>query len=129
MWIWSEQLKAMGFSRKSDRYWQCKNRYGLDDNEHLSLFPWSEAPLHGSDQILVEMDTFHVTMLLGIDHVHFYYHERQENEWQPGGYTSPGEIRAHGANPRSLRARADAIAKCLVEALMGSFVPRGKSRY
>ncbi len=128
MWIWTEQLRLLGFRRKSERYWQCVNHFELGPSEHLSLFPWSEVHLAETGQTLVELDTFHVTFIHGVDHIHFYYHEQNDNVWEPGGHTSSREIRRHGQCPREMRARADRIAAAFIHALTGSMLPRRKKR-
>lgn len=124
MWKWDSELRELGFRRRSERYWQCENRFGLTCDEHLSIFPWSEQNLPGTSVCLVEVDTFHVTFLIGFDHVHFYYHEVLDNDWSPGGHTSSCEIRRLGENPRDLRRRADEIAAQFVEALGGILYSR-----
>ena len=42
MWLWDIELRALGFRRKSERYWQCLRRFELPDAAYLSLFSWSE---------------------------------------------------------------------------------------
>lgn len=125
MWIWESELRALGFRRRSERYWRCERRFGLPGWGHLSIFPWSEQVLQGDEGLrLVELDTFHVTFVVDGEHVHFYYHERLENDWKPGGHTSGREIRRLGRVPRQLRAEADAVAAALVAALAGVLYPR-----
>jgi hypothetical protein len=127
MWIWQGVLHELGFRRRSERYWQCERGHGLGATEHLSLFPWSECGPEGGAR-LIELNTFHVTFVLEGEHLHFYYHEGHDNDWEPGGHTSSREIRRIGHNPRALRRRADAVASALVAALGGEMLPRGFSR-
>src|SRR5262249_32891639 len=108
MWFWDIQLRALGFRRRAVRYWQCEGRFGLPGHGHISLFPWSELREAGGQ--LVDVSAFHVTFVIGLDHVHFYYHERHEHEWEPGGHTSAGELRRLGCDPDELRRAADTIA-------------------
>ena len=127
MWIWDFQLQALGFVRKSDRYWRCERRFGLPENAHLSIFSWSEQRTPRNSRrprYLVEVTEFHVTIVLAGEHLHFYYHELDENVWHPGGYTSGREIRRVGGNKTQLRALADAIAAEVVEGWYGTFVTR-----
>ena len=126
MWLWASELHALGFRRKSDGYWQCERRFGLSDDEHLSVFTWGEHPVPGSGGAcwLIEVSTFHVTFEIGSDNVHFYYHEMSENGWRPAGHTSSAEIRRLGHRPKELRRTADAIARRVVEALGGMWHPR-----
>jgi hypothetical protein len=127
MWRWASELIELGFRRKSERYWQCKRRFGLPDGAHLSLFVWGEHALPTDSEdapSLVELTEFHVTFVLGHEHVHFYYHDRLENNWRPGGHTSRGELRRLGIKEAALRARADAVAAALIEALGGTFSQR-----
>jgi hypothetical protein len=124
MWLWESELRELGFRRKSDRYWQCERRFGLEDDEHLSIFSWSEQAIpssaSGPARFLVELTEFHLTFRIQCDHVHFYYHERLENEWFPEGHTSSTEIRRLGQDPLALRSRADQIASAFVAALGGA---------
>jgi len=127
MWLWDDRLYALGFQRRAERYWQCERRFGLPVWGHLSIFSWSEQaiPLTGKRcRFLVEVTEFHVTFLAPLDNLHFYYHERQPNEWEPGGHTSVGEIVRLGRDSRELRARADAVALAVVTALDGTLLPR-----
>jgi hypothetical protein len=128
MWLWASELNDLGFRHKSERYWRCERRFGLPAAAHLSLFSWGEQVLPagaGEVRLMVELTEFHVTFVLRHDHVHFYYHERLENDWEPGGHTSAAELCRLGAGVRALRARADVIAAALIEALGGTFCPRG----
>jgi hypothetical protein len=128
MWLWESELRELGFRRKRERYWQCVGRLGLRDGEHLSLFSWGEQALPAGRRravrYLVELTEFHVTFTLGHEHVHFYYHERLENDWLPCGHTSATELRRLGCAVAALRDRADGIATALARALGGTLLPR-----
>jgi hypothetical protein len=127
MWLWASQLHGLGFRRRSERYWRCERHHGLPAGAHLSVFSWGEQALPSAAETiryLVELTEFHVTFVLRHEHVHFYYHERLENDWEPGGRTSSRELRRLGADVRALRARADAVAVALVAALGGTFRSR-----
>jgi hypothetical protein len=123
MWLWEAEFRRLGFRRRSERYWRCDRRYGLGADGHLSVFSWGELAGPGG-LLLAELTEFHVTFRLGLDHIHFYYHEYRDNEWHPGGRTSGREIRRLGEDPRALRRRADAVAAALAEALGGLLRPR-----
>jgi len=123
MWLWESELRALGFRRRAERYWQCERRFGLPAWGHLSVFPWGEQSLAGG-RLLVELDTFHVTFAVGGEHVHFYFHERAGSEWDPGGHTSAAEVLRLGRDVWELRAQADAVAALLVAALSGALHPR-----
>jgi hypothetical protein len=128
VWLWESELREQGFRRKSERYWQCKRRFGLGPDEYLSLFSLGEQTLPGgrggSVRFVVELTEFHVTFRVGFEHVHYYYHERQENEWEPGGHTSAAKVRRLGLDSAALRARADAIAAEFIALLGGACRPR-----
>jgi len=131
MWLWDDALRELGFRRKSDRYWLCERRYGLRGNDHVSVWSWSEQTIPaGRNRVryLVEVTEFHVTFYLGGEHVHFYYHERAENAWAPGGHTSDAEIHRVGHDPAAARRAADAVAADLVATLGGSWRRRKRSR-
>jgi hypothetical protein len=119
MWLWQDELQQLGFRRRSERYWRCDRRYGLGSEGHLSVFSWSEQTVgtDGALRFLVELTEFHVTFPIGRQHIHFYYHEYHEKEWQRGGHTSRRQIARLGCDPRELRSRADAIAGAVIEAL------------
>src|SRR5262249_15427319 len=124
MWLWESQLHELGFRRKANRYWRCERRYGLPEEAHLSLFSWGEQAIPAGGpgrrpRFLVELTEFHVTFELGGEHLHFYYHERAENEWEPGGNTSHAELRRLGLAPAALRQQADVIAAAFINALGG----------
>jgi hypothetical protein len=118
MWRWESELREAGFRRKGERYWQCDRRFGLPDCAYISLFCWSEQRMAGN-RLLVELDTFHVTFILGGEHLHFYYHEQRDNEWEPAGHTSVTEINRLGLDACALRGEADGIAGELVRELAG----------
>src|SRR5262249_33681230 len=128
MWLWESELHELGFRRKGERYWRCERWFGLPDDAHLSIFSWSEQSLPGPcsrrPRFLVELTEFHVTFLLGWEHVHFYYHERLDNEWEPGGHTSTVEVLRLGQEPAELRAAADAVAAAFAAALGGAYHSR-----
>jgi hypothetical protein len=122
MWLWACELHDLGFRRRSESYWRCENRFHLPVNGHLSIFSWGEqsVPGHrGRNRFLVELTEFHVTFLLGFEHVHFYYHEILDNDWEPGGHTSPAEIGRLGYDVIALRDSADEIAAEVIAALRG----------
>jgi hypothetical protein len=129
MWLWASELHERGFRRRSDRYWRCERGFGLPDGAHVSIFSWSEQTLpggaSGGSRFLVKLTEFHVTFVLQGEHVHFYCHERLENEWEPGGHTSAAQLRRLGLGPAELRAAADEVAMALVAALGGTWRPRG----
>jgi hypothetical protein len=122
MWIPACELRQAGFRQRSAGYWQCEGRHGLSAGAYVSVFD------HGHDAGRVDVWAFHVTFLLGSDRVHFYYHEADHAAWEPGGYTSGRQIRAHGVKPRVLRARADRIAAELSAALGCTLHPRSRPR-
>lgn len=124
MWTWESELRFLGFRRRSEGYWRCEGRHGLPAWGHLSLFPWAEQRLPGGRR-LIAVDTFHVTLVLGGEHLHFYYHERAENHWEPGGHTSRREIRRLGQTLFTLRELADEIAGLVVAGLGAELRPRG----
>jgi hypothetical protein len=128
MWLWESELREVGFRRKSERYWRCEGRFGLPDNAHLSLFSWSEQALSEErsrrPRFLVELTEFHVTFRVTWEHIHFYYHERCDNDWEPGGHTSAAEVLRLGLEPRLLRDAADEVAAAFIAALAGVWHPR-----
>src|SRR4051812_45307564 len=98
MWLWESELRELGFRRKSDRYWQCERCHELPDGAHLSVFSWGEQSIPGRRgggpvRYLVELTEFHVTFRIGLENIHFYYHERLDNQWHPEGHTSGPEVR------------------------------------
>jgi hypothetical protein len=128
MWLWDTQLRELGFKRPSERYWHCERRYDLPGWAHLSIYSWSEQaiPQKGKKRFryLVEVTEFHVTFLTARDNLHFYYHERQPGEWEPGGHTSCAELLRLDEDPVALRTRADRIAAALVTAWQGALLAR-----
>jgi hypothetical protein len=104
----------------------------LPGQAHLSVFAGAEHEGPGggkrSPARLVALSAFHVAFEVGGERLHFYYHERLENEWEPGGRTSAREIARLGARPRELRREADVIAAALVEAFGGIYHPHRPRR-
>ena len=123
MWLWECELHAVGFRRRSDRYWQCERRFGLPQSAYLSIF--EHAAFHVPERKrrtarhALEVSAFHVTFLVGVDHIHFYYHELDDYLWEPAGHTSNAEIRRHGVDPQILRDEADRIAEQVAHAFGG----------
>jgi hypothetical protein len=127
MWLWESELHERGFRRRSERYWRCERGHGLPPGAHLSIFSWSEQALPGRrrrPRYLVELTEFHLTVAAGVEHVHFYYHERLANDWEPAGHTSRREVERLRLDLAALRGAADTVASALVEALGGRFYPR-----
>jgi hypothetical protein len=123
MWHHEGTLRTLGFHPRSDRYRQCVRRYGLQADDHISVYSWSEVTLPDGGRF-VELTEFHVTFYRGGERLHFYYHETHPNHWQPAGHTSTNEILRLGLDVPGLRAEADAVASALVEAMEGVLVPR-----
>jgi hypothetical protein len=121
MWLWECELREAGFRLRSAGYWRCERRFGLPAHAYVSIFAGGEA---GGGRRAVEVSAFHVTFQLGTDRLHFYYHERAEDVWEPGGHTSAAEIGRYGVEPRQLRDRADEIAARVTAALQGALLPR-----
>jgi hypothetical protein len=120
MWLWECELRQLGLRRLSERYWQCERRYSLPHGAYLSVFPHAQERqttdgTKGRERI--DMCAFHVTFRLGVDRVHFYFHEVGEGIWEPGGHTSAAEIRRYRREPTELRAVADQIASEFLSAL------------
>lgn len=128
VWIWQEQLSALGFRQKSRRYWQCRHRYGLDGDDHISAFLWCEDKLPGSPRrspiVCYEWCEFHVTLEVAGHNLHFYYHELHDGRWFSAGRTSHQEIERLGACPLELSALADQTAGELVTQWGAEFSPR-----
>jgi hypothetical protein len=130
MWLWVGELHRLGFRRRSERYWQCERGYGLPAEAYVSIF--AHALVRGGSgrataPVRADVGAFHVTFCLGVDRIHFYYHEADADAWEPGGHTSGPEIRRYGVEPSELRERADAVAKALAEALGHLFRARNSS--
>jgi len=123
MWLWDWQLQQLGFRRLSERYWQCERGHDLPAAAYLSIF--SDVRDRDADGERIEVAAFHVTFGLGVDRVHFYYHEVADGLWEPGGHTSSNEIRRHRRDPAELRALADAVAAAFLAALGWELTPRG----
>jgi len=123
MWLWENDLQLLGFRRKGERYWLCTRRWGLTPPDHLSIYSWSELTSRAGLDLL-ELTEFHVTFVVGFDHLHFYYHELGEGAWQPGGHTARAHLKRLGCDARQLRDRADMIAEQFIAALGCSYRPR-----
>ena len=124
VWIWSFELQRLGFQKKSRRYWQCKNRYGLEPDDYLSAFLWTEQKGNAGRPSLYELTEFHVTFQRAGHRLHFYYHETREWQWTAGGYTSARELRRLRCDPCALRDAADKIAEAFIAAAGGVLAPR-----
>src|SRR5437762_3098257 len=129
MWLWEYELRQVGFRSRSGGYWQCERAFGLPAHAYVSIFVgnWDVRLGRGNppSRRRLHVCTFHVTFLLDVDNIHFYYHEHSVNAWEPGGYTSSTEILRHGVDPRQLRQRADEIAARVAAAFGGELLPRG----
>jgi hypothetical protein len=128
MWLWACELHQLGLRRLSASYWQCERRYGLPDGAYLSVFSHASEKQHtagtaGRERL--DVAAFHVTVCLGVDRVHFYFHEVAEGVWEPGGYTSALEIRRYCREPAELRALADRVVGEFLSALGMQLLPRG----
>lgn len=131
MWIWACELHRLGFRRRSPHYWRCDGRYGLPASAYLSLFHAGsdgESSRTQPSRIRFDVSAFHVTYCLGVDRVHFYYHEAGELSWEPGGHTSSRELRRLGVKPANMRAAADDIAARVAEAMGVTLQPRRQRR-
>jgi hypothetical protein len=127
MWLWECELRQLGLRRLSPRYWQCERRYGLPRGAYLSVFSHAgESQTAAGDVQRERLDicAFHVTFCLGVDRVHFYFHEVAEGVWEPGGHTSGTEIRRYRREPAELRAIADRVAGEFLSALGMKLTPR-----
>jgi hypothetical protein len=131
MWLWENELRELGFRRKGERYWLCGRRFGLHEDDHLSVVSWCEQTIlagrRGRPRYLIELTEFHVTLCIGHENVHFYFHESGENEWGPAGHTSSAEIRRLGHDPCALQGVADRVAGAFVAALGGVYSNRERS--
>ena len=123
MWLLEAHLRELGFKRKSERYWQCENRYGLPSNAHFSLFPWSESSLSGG-QILVELTEFHITFAYGRKNIRFYYRRCSVEIWTPGFHSCFRKMQRLVDDPAALVRKADAVARTFIEALGGMLSER-----
>ena len=125
MWLWECELRQLGLRRLSAGYWQCERRYGLPGGAYLSVFAHaSERQAAGRERF--DICAFHVTFCLGVDRVHFYFHESAEASWEPGGHTSGAEIRRYRREPAGLRAVADRVAEEFLSARGMRLMPRGR---
>jgi hypothetical protein len=125
MWIWECELRRLGLRRLSERYGQCERRYGLPEDAYLSVFSHAaerQSTAAGPERL--DICAFHVTFCLGVDRVHFYFHEREEDVWEPGGHTSAVEIRRYRREPAELRAVAEGVAAEFLAALGVTLLPR-----
>ncbi len=121
MWVWDLDLIQLGFRRRADRCWLCARRFGLRGEDHLSVFSWSEQTIPGRQRrrYLVELTEFHVTFHRAAEHIHFYYHEHEDQRWHRGGHTSWAELERLGLDGGTLRAEADAVAEQVITLLGG----------
>jgi hypothetical protein len=127
MWLWECELRRLGLRRLSPRYWQCERRYGLPAEAYLSLFSHAEERQTSTSRAgreRLDICAFHVTFCLGVDRVHFYFHEVAEGVWEPGGHTSAAEIRRYRREPAELRVIADGVAGKFLAALGVELRPR-----
>jgi len=111
MWLWECELNQIGFRQRSPGYWQCERGFGLPKYGYVSVFVGGKGGATRSGQACqrpVEISAFHVTFKLGVDNLHFYYHEQAEGVWDPGGHTSTAEIRRYQVEPSLLRQLAAA---------------------
>jgi hypothetical protein len=123
MQLWEWQLHQLGMRRLSTRYWQCDRRYSLPDSAYLSIFG-DRCDVVDDRRERVDFAAFHVTFCLGVDRIHFYFHEFDESRWEPGGYTSAAEIRRYAREPAELRVIADRTAGEFLAALGMVLMPR-----
>lgn len=113
MLVCNNTLKHLGFMRKSPRYWQCRNGYELEENEHVSIFVSpNKTGLH-------EIIEFHVTFETRGHNLHFYFHEMSLQQWEAGGHTSSREIERLGLSLSELRRRAIQIADRFIKRIGG----------
>jgi hypothetical protein len=127
MWLWVCELRSLGLRRLSARYWQCVRRYGLPAEAYLSIFSHAcerQTTPGGNELERIDLCAFHVTFCLGVDRVHFYFHEVADGVWEPGGHTSAVEIRRHLREPAELRTLADRVAAEFLSALGLELLPR-----
>jgi hypothetical protein len=125
MWIRIDCLRRLGFRPGERGYWWCERGHGLPPHSHLSIYAWGAKSMRrGDEPRAVEVNAFHVTFAHRGNNLHFYYHDRGECEWEPGGHTSAGELRALGCEPAAVRAAADGAAERFITALGGTLQPR-----
>jgi hypothetical protein len=127
MWLWACELRQRGLRCLSASYWQCERRYGLPSEAYLSVFAHAGEKQHrggtaGRERL--DVAAFHVTFCLGVDRVHFYFHEVADGMWEPGGHTSTLEIRRYRREPAELRSLADRIAGAFLSSLGMQLLPR-----
>jgi hypothetical protein len=123
MWIEHHQLARLGFKRSGERFRKCERRFHLRNHDHITIWSWSEQR-SPEGSMLVELTEFHVTFYRGGERLHFYWHERDHNEWESGGHTSTNEIRRVQCDPVELRSEATAIAEAFIAALGGRMFVR-----
>jgi hypothetical protein len=131
MWLWECELRELGLRRLSQWYWQCERRYGLPAEAYLSVFAHAQERQSSAGtgtRERVDVCAFHVTFCLGVDRVHFYYHEIADGVWEPGGHTSSAEILRYRRDPAELRAIADRVATEFAAALGMKLVPRDSAQ-
>lgn len=135
MWLWNDDLHTLGFRRRSEALWTCEGRHGLPEGWHLSVYAWlrdhprrTRRRRRRAAPLLVELASFHVTLPLWDEVVHFYYREESHNTWVPEGHTPTHQIQELGGDPPALAQQADAVALRLVSALRGHLRPRGPPR-
>jgi hypothetical protein len=127
MWLWVCELYQLGWRRLSEGYWRCERRYGLPEGAYFSVFSHAEEKRGTGGAALrerLDIAAFHVTFRLGVDRIHFYFHEVAEGVWEPGGHTSSVEIRRYSREPAELRAVADCAASEFLSALGIQLLPR-----
>ena len=122
MWIRENELYQLGFRQRSEGYWKCERKFGQGDASYLSIFAYAVEWQAG--QRGLEVSAFHVTFPVGQDNLHFYYHERGDQLWEPGGHTSGREIQRYKLSLRRLRDRADEVAQRLIQAWAGKYLER-----
>jgi hypothetical protein len=84
-----------------------------------------DASLRERDHRLrIDFASFHVTFRVGVDHVHFYYHELDDQTWESGGHTSLLELDRLGLRRDQLREQADQIARELLSSFGVELLPR-----
>ena len=107
-----------------------KGAIELPNGAYLSVFSHAEEKQSTTDtggRERVDVAAFHVTFYLGVDRVHFYFHEVADGVWEPGGHTSAAEIRRYRREPADLRDVADRVAGEFLSALGMRLVPRNWS--
>lgn len=124
MLIWTDDLKRLGFRRKSEHHWRCDRGYGLDSESHISAFLWEVHDQAGESAECHEFAEFHVTIEVPGHNLHFYCHEVSCNEWAPAGHTSTAELACLGLDVDDLRELSDEISEGLVAVIGGEWCER-----